>query len=79
MQAKEWSADDGVKVHKSKLERMKEEAAAAARCCSSPLPRAPSLTLSHDDQREVIFVQIRWPTLTLLHCVFQVEEHVIRG
>ncbi|KAK9908000.1 hypothetical protein WJX75_001302 [Coccomyxa subellipsoidea] len=31
IKAKEWSADDGVKVHKSKLERMKEEAAAAAR------------------------------------------------
>lgn len=29
MQAKEWSANDEVKVHKSKLEREKEAAAAA--------------------------------------------------
>ena len=29
MQAKEWSANDEVKVHKSRLEREKEAAAAA--------------------------------------------------
>ncbi len=36
VQAEDWSADDTVKPHKSKLERMKEDAAAAARCLHGP-------------------------------------------